>query len=522
MELHNMRWRDRGGSDAFHTPGLVSFHREFSQLALKRGWLRLYVLRLNQKPAACLYGFLYGRTFYFYQSGFDSAYEKQSVGLVSMGLGIKSAIAEGAEEYDLIARKRRIQVSLEPREPGTGQIGIISAGQRGTHLPPVGGTRAGFAPDCPARAVEAVRMIRSWAKTGAAGVLSWTGMDKVVGLLAGSMDAPVVIGYHRVVENFAASAATSIPSMLVSRQMLERHLDWLGRRFRFVSLDELGARLDGSDGSHDAIAAITFDDSYRDFYDHAFPLLRQKGIPAAVFVVTGLVNTTGVQIHDKLYLLLMRRFADRNWKPGDLGGVLQGLGISLPNVIANTPYQATRALLEALPQESIRTVMAALESETPIPENTFQPFYSLTWEMLDRIQRAGMTIGSHTRTHVLMNNESGDRVVDEVTGSREEIERRLGATVRHFAYPSGQFNTASVNAVANAGYRFGYTVCQHRDAVHPQLTVPRTLLWENSSLDFRGAFSGPILSCQIHRAFDVLRGCRERHGVSQESGYARQ
>src|ERR1035441_8639421 len=49
----------------------------------------------------------------------------------------------------------------------------------------------------------------------------------------------------RVVENFAASAATSIPSLLVSRQMLERHLDWLGRRFRFVSLDELGARLDG-------------------------------------------------------------------------------------------------------------------------------------------------------------------------------------------------------------------------------------------------------------------------------------
>jgi len=102
MELHNMRWRDRGGSDAFHTAGLVAFHREFSQLALRRGWLRLYVLRLDRKPAACLYGFLYGRTFYFYQSGFDPAYRKQSVGLVAMGLGIKSAIEERAEEYDLL------------------------------------------------------------------------------------------------------------------------------------------------------------------------------------------------------------------------------------------------------------------------------------------------------------------------------------------------------------------------------------------------------------------------------------
>ena len=128
IELHNMRWRDRGGSDAFHTAGLVEFHREFSRLALERGWLRLYVLRLNEKPAACLYGFYYGKTFYFYQSGFDPAYLKQSVGLVSMGLGIQSAIEEGAEQYDLLhgdeeykshwSRESRELARLELYPPG--------------------------------------------------------------------------------------------------------------------------------------------------------------------------------------------------------------------------------------------------------------------------------------------------------------------------------------------------------------------------------------------------------------------
>ncbi len=102
IALHNLRWRDRGGSDAFHTPGLVGFHQELSQVALESGWLRLYVLRLNGKPAASLYGFLYRRTFYFYQSGFDAAYDKYSVGLVAMGLAIKCAIEEGAEEFDLL------------------------------------------------------------------------------------------------------------------------------------------------------------------------------------------------------------------------------------------------------------------------------------------------------------------------------------------------------------------------------------------------------------------------------------
>jgi peptidoglycan/xylan/chitin deacetylase (PgdA/CDA1 family) len=351
-------------------------------------------------------------------------------------------------------------------------------------------------------------MIRSWIKTRAAGVLS---------TLAGSTGAPVVVGYHRVVEDFNASAATSIPSMLVSRQMLERHLDWLGQSFRFVSLDELGARLDGSDGSDDSIAAITFDDGYRDLYEHAFPLLQKKGIPSAVFVVTDLVSTTGVQAHDKLYLLLARRVAARSSK-GGLSGLLRRIEISVPGIDIKGPYAATRALLEALTQESIRRVIAALESEVPISEDTYKPFYSLTWEMLHRMQQAGVTIGSHTRTHIVMTNESGERVANEVTESREEIEERLGTSVRHFAYPSGIFNTASVKAVADAGYRFGYTVCSHRDTRHPQLTVPRTFLWENSSRDFRGAFSGPILNCQIRRAFDVVSGCRQHHRVSQESG----
>jgi CelD/BcsL family acetyltransferase involved in cellulose biosynthesis len=102
IEQHNTRWSERGGSDAFHLPALTAFHREFSQIALERGWLRLYVLRLDEKPAAFLYGFLYGRKFYFYQSGFDAAYAKHSPGLLSMGLAIRSAIEEGAEEYDLL------------------------------------------------------------------------------------------------------------------------------------------------------------------------------------------------------------------------------------------------------------------------------------------------------------------------------------------------------------------------------------------------------------------------------------
>jgi len=100
LDLHRRRWRERG-SDAFDAR-LEAFHRDFARLALDRGWLRLFVLRLDGRPAAAFYGFSYGGRFLFYQSGFDPAFAAQSVGLVTMALTVRAAIDEGAREYDLL------------------------------------------------------------------------------------------------------------------------------------------------------------------------------------------------------------------------------------------------------------------------------------------------------------------------------------------------------------------------------------------------------------------------------------
>jgi CelD/BcsL family acetyltransferase involved in cellulose biosynthesis len=102
VTLHNKRMQQRGGSDGLHSSELIGFHEELTRLALTRGWLRLFLLTLNGEKAAALYGFMYGRKFSFYQSGFDPRYSPYSVGLVTMGLAIEAAIADGAEEFDLL------------------------------------------------------------------------------------------------------------------------------------------------------------------------------------------------------------------------------------------------------------------------------------------------------------------------------------------------------------------------------------------------------------------------------------
>jgi CelD/BcsL family acetyltransferase involved in cellulose biosynthesis len=100
IDLHKKRWNS--ASDAFQSDSVIAFHREFAQSAAERGWLRILILSLDGKPAAALYGLKYGPTFYFYQSGLDPAYNKYSVGVAMMGFAIRTAIEDGALEYDFL------------------------------------------------------------------------------------------------------------------------------------------------------------------------------------------------------------------------------------------------------------------------------------------------------------------------------------------------------------------------------------------------------------------------------------
>jgi len=65
---------------------------------------------------------------------------------------------------------------------------------------------------------------------------------------------------------------------------------------------------------------------------------------------------------------------------------------------------------------------------------------------------AGMTIGSHTRTHPNLVRLDDERLEDELRGSRQDLEDLLGKPVTLFAYPGGSLDARVVRAVRRAGY----------------------------------------------------------------------
>jgi len=359
-------------------------------------------------------------------------------------------------------------------------------------------------------------MMRRLVKSGVAGGMRWTGASLVRRRLGRRSREPWIVGYHRVVEDFERSARSAIPATLISRTMLARHLDWIGRRFDVVPLDDVAARRETGGSARRPIAAVTFDDGYSDVYDLAFPLLRSKGIPAAVFVLTALVGTTQVPLYDRLHLALSRAWGVWRSPAEELARVAADRGVRVAGLDASVPppadaLRALRLLLESLPQADLESLAAALETLVGVDEDALRERRPLDWDMLLEMQRAGMTIGSHSRTHPLLTLESVSTIRRETSGSKRELEARLGAVVRHFAYPNGWFDAATIQAVDDAGYLCAYTSCRHRDDARPLHTLPRTLLWERSGLGLFGGFSPSVMGCQADGTFDRAARCPLNH-----------
>jgi peptidoglycan/xylan/chitin deacetylase (PgdA/CDA1 family) len=363
-------------------------------------------------------------------------------------------------------------------------------------------------------------MLKAFAKTSAAAVLGWTGADRALSAWAGTTRLPLVLGYHAVVEDVRAHVGRAIAPNLISLEMLERQLEWIGRRYRFMTLDELGAQLERGEPFDRPSVAVTFDDGYVGVYRLALPLLMRMGIPAGVFLVTELTGRSELQLYDKIYLLLEKALPLLGHSEVRLRHLLQTKNASVGNGVGGRRIDAFRTmrwLLNTHTQKQLRRVVEALETMASIQDTDYPDLQTMDWEMVRAMDASGVIIGSHTQTHALLTEESLERAGNQTARSLATLKDRLKRPITHFAYPDGRFNAAVVGAVASAGYRYGYGTCLRRDPRYPNLTIPRTLLWERSCVDAAGRFSPSLMQCHAYRLYDLWAPCEHNHGDSSEA-----
>ncbi|MGO4705708.1 polysaccharide deacetylase family protein [Microvirga sp. 2MCAF38] len=240
----------------------------------------------------------------------------------------------------------------------------------------------------------------------------------------------------------------------VTPEFLDLTINVLKREeFDIISLDELPQRLK-TGGSSKPFAVLTFDDGYRDNIEYAWPIMKRHNVPWAVYVVPDFADGHGRLWWHEIEAAIAR---------------LDAIQITLDNATEtldvrtldekNAVFESLVQRLKAGPEERLRAVAGQLAAQVNLDPDQLVRDNCATWDELRVLaQDSNVTIGSHTMSHPILARHDDDFVSREMVDSKALIEKRLGISVCHMAYPLGDRNSAG-DREFRLGKETGFATC---------------------------------------------------------------
>lgn len=303
-----------------------------------------------------------------------------------------------------------------------------------------------------------------------------------------------IIAYHRVVRDIAKAERDAIYGIVISTATFRRHCEMLKRAFDVVSLETAKHFLSDNCRVARPLAVITFDDGYRDFYDEAFPVLRDLALPATVFVPTGYIGKKTPLAHDRIFWLLKQAFE----KSVPIIPALQRAGLSDASIMSGKLLKLTDSIVY-LPYELRETVIGELRREVGDKfEDYPEEQQLLNWDEIREMSAKGISFGSHTVNHVVLPLEDESVIKAEIKASKRELEQNIDKDATSFAYPNGEYNQNIKRVVAEAGYTVAVTTEKkvNQTGDDPYM-LGRTSLCEESTRGIKGTYSPRIANLRL-------------------------
>jgi peptidoglycan/xylan/chitin deacetylase (PgdA/CDA1 family) len=233
----------------------------------------------------------------------------------------------------------------------------------------------------------------------------------------------------------------------VTPRFLTRVVQYLRRsRLDLVSLDEMHRRLSEHNFSR-RFVCLTFDDGYRDTLQTAYPILKEAGVPFAVYVPTSFPDRLG-----ELWWLVLEAVIARNDRIGlQIGGrnrLFDCASVADKRALFDEVYW----WLRSLPTETeLRNVIRNLAAIYHVDIASFCNDLCMTWRELANLAADPLvTIGAHTVNHPMLAKVSPETARSEMDLSRSVIEAALGVRPEHLSFPVGDRTSAGPREFAVA------------------------------------------------------------------------
>jgi peptidoglycan/xylan/chitin deacetylase (PgdA/CDA1 family) len=313
-----------------------------------------------------------------------------------------------------------------------------------------------------------------------------------------------VLAYHRIADPKSAGQASLQSNVSSTPWNFSVQMEFLRRQFDIISLADLRAWL------HDGVrlpaypALVTFDDGYRDTFDEALPVLRAKALPGVLFLATDFVAGTPFYWDVAAYCFQRTKLCQAE---------LPFLGLCRwrDETARLDTLERWLAAAKRLPDQDRSAASAELLRvlAVSVPDDAFADLH-LSWDQVRALQRGGIAIGAHTKTHAILTRISLTDAATEINHSKKLIEAQTGVSVDAFAYPNGgpgDFHDAHQSLLRRSGIELGFTLIKGPQSLRAirrnPLMIRRIFIGHNDDLP---RFAAKL--CGFSRIPDLATGSR--------------
>jgi len=234
-----------------------------------------------------------------------------------------------------------------------------------------------------------------------------------------------VLMYHRVL-----SEPGGICGGMVTREAFDRQMRIISEKCSPVSMHELVEGIKSGKLRKGSVV-VTLDDGYRDNYLNAYPILKRYGIPATIFLTSGMIGTGDMLWFDRVSAALSLT----KEKALLFGG--KGFDIS-GEQSREVAAQSIISMLKSMDHGSRLKGVKSLMKDLKVTEDMLPRDLMLEWDHVREMAESGLiTFGAHTLTHPILTQLPMEDVKKEIFGSKDAIEKKIGKGVDFFSYPNG-------------------------------------------------------------------------------------
>jgi peptidoglycan/xylan/chitin deacetylase (PgdA/CDA1 family) len=295
-----------------------------------------------------------------------------------------------------------------------------------------------------------------------------------------ALQRPACLMYHSICREEPEAHCDFNRMLYVKRADFESQMRFVSRAMNPISIHSALEQLEKDTLPPNAVA-VTFDDGYLDNFEIALPVLEKYQVPATIFVTTDFIDRQ----HIPWWLEQEQLLRSNTHVHFSLEGSTYDFTLQHDKQIENA-FRTLTFLSRRMHPETLKHLMGTLRA-SPQPPQRQELF--MNWEQLRVLaEHPLITIGAHTVSHASLATLGTEELAQELSVSKQKLERMLGTEIDLLSYPYGgerECGRREFTMARELGFKAAFTTQEGTfgdEQKHDSFALPRIMVTYSDSV----------------------------------------